>query len=377
MKKLLYIFIFLGLTSCDDGDIIVTSFEFEDVDLQLCQGAKPNEFVFFKINTSVNEAISYNFIDATYSATTVTENPIIIDLENLDNGLIYRKFNTAITSDYYCNNIPDSNITVTEELLSVSGIATINNQIISEDDNDGVESTLEAPNEIDPEADPDGDGVPNYLDDAMNDNSIRNTNQTADNPLGIEEGYNSDDDQIPDFRDQDDDNDNVLTSVELPNDDPNDDTFLDTDGDDIPNYKDPDDDGDGILTRDEDIDGNGNPRDDDSDNDGIANFLDNDDDDDGIPTKEEDTNNNGNPLDDDDDMDGVPNYLDSDLSDGIANANADNPSILDNTVITIFRTTLAISDLILNEVNDQFTNDDFSFGFRDQTISITTPKNED
>ncbi|WP_299219325.1 hypothetical protein [uncultured Aquimarina sp.] len=416
MKKLLYIFIFLGLTSCDDGDIIVTSFEFEDVDLQLCQGAKPNEFVFFKINTSVNEAISYNFIDPTYSATTITENPIIIDLENLDNGLIYRKFNTAITSDYYCNNIPDSNIIVTEELLSVSGEATINNVIINEDDNDGVESILEAPNEIDPQADPDGDGVPNYLDDAMNDSTIGNEDGE------IEAGYNTDKedddgtmdddgDDIPDFKDQDDDNDNVLTSVELANTDPNDDSFLDTDGDGIPNYKDNDDDGDGILTRDEDIDGNGNPRDDDTDGDGIANFLDddddgdtvstvdedvdgdenprnddtdgdgipnyldNDDDGDGILTIDEDTNGDGNPMNDDDDGNGIPNYLDSSITGNNPIINTENLPVLDNTVITTFRTTLTISDLILNEVNDQFTNDDFSFGFRDQTISITTPIN--
>ncbi|WP_298538545.1 hypothetical protein [uncultured Aquimarina sp.] len=411
MKKLLYIFIFLGLISCDDGDIIVTSFEFDDVDLQLCEGAKPDEFVFFKINTSVNESISYNFIDATYSATTITENPIIINLDNLDNGLIYRKFNTAITSDYYCNNIPDSNIIVTEELLSVNGEATITNLIVSEDDNDGVESTLESPNNIDPEADPDGDRVPNYLDDAMDDSAIGNTNQTMENPLGIEEGYDTDGDQIPDFKDQDDDNDNVLTSVELPNSDPNDDSFLDTDGDDIPNYIDPDDDGDNIPTIDEDINGNGNPRDDDTDDDGIAdfldddddgdnvstvdedvdgdenprnddtdgdgipNYLDNDDDGDGILTIDEDTNGDGNPMNDDDDGNGIPNYLDSSIMGNNPITNTENLPVLDNTVITTFRTTLTISDLILNEVNDQFTNDDFSFGFRDQTISITTPLN--
>ncbi|WP_299443558.1 hypothetical protein [uncultured Aquimarina sp.] len=376
MKKLLYIFIFLVVASCDDGDIIVTSFEFEDVDLQLCEGANTNEFVFFKINTSVNEAISYNFIDARYSSTTPTESDIIIDLEDSDNSLIYRQFNNSITADYYCSNIPDANITVTDELLSVSGQATIINQIVSEDDNDGLESTEESPNAIDPEADPDGDGVPNYLDDDMANPAIGNTDAVGDDP-GIEDGYNHDDDFIPSFKDQDDDNDNVLTSVELPNDDPNDDSFLDTDEDGTPNYIDPDDDGDNIATLDEDVDGNGSPRDDDSDNDGIPNYLDDDDDGDGILTKEEDTNNNNNPLDDDEDGDGIPNYLDTDEADDAANINMENPSILDNTVITVFRTTLTIDNLVLNEENDQFDSNQFSFGFRDETISITTEKNED
>ncbi len=375
MKKLLYILIFLGLASCDDGEIIVTSFEFEDADLQLCRGAKINEFVFFKINTSVNEAISYNFINEMYSDTIPTEEPIEIDLANPDNQLVYRKFNNVITADYYCNNIPDSDIIVTEELVSINGDAKIINVIVSEDDNDGVESTLEAPNGIDPEADRDDDGVPNYLDDAIDDSSIGNTDQTEEN-LGIEDGYDSDGDQIPDFRDQDDDNDNVLTSVELPNSDPNDDSFLDTDGDGISNYLDTDDDGDTISTLDEDIDGNGNPRDDDSDNDGIPNYLDNDDDGDGILTSEEDTNGNDNPLDDDDDMDGIPNYLDTNSMGDAANESVENPAILDNTVITTFRTTLTIDNLILDQENDQFIDDTFSFGFRDETISKTTRKDE-
>ncbi|MGY3793393.1 hypothetical protein [Aquimarina sp. 433] len=377
MKKILSTFIFLIILSCDDGDIIVTSFEFDDVDLQLCEGSITDEFVFFKINTSVNEAIAYRFISDTYSQTSETENDIIIDLNtDPDNNLIYRQFNSAITADYYCSNIPDSSIGVTDELIGIGGQAVITNVIVSEDDNDGVESTLESPNEIDPEADPDGDGVPNYLDDDMSDPTIGNEDATADS-LGIEAGYNSDEDQIPDFRDQDDDNDNILTSVELPNSDPNDSSFADTDGDGTPNYLDKDDDDDGINTIDEDVDGNGNPRDDDTDRDGEPNYLDMDDDNDGINTIDEDTDGDGDPLNDDDDGDGIPNYLDANnpMND-VSNANEVNPSILDNTVITIFRTTVTITNLILNEENDQFTDDNFSFGFRDETVSITTPKND-
>ncbi|WP_378175838.1 hypothetical protein [Aquimarina sp. SS2-1] len=371
MKKLLYTLVFLFILSCDDGDIIVTSFEFEDVDLQLCQGAGANEFVFFKINTSINEAISYDFVDTRYSDTIPTEEEIIIDLANQDNKLVYRKFNTSITADYYCSNIPDSNIIVTEELLGTGGEARITNEIVSEDDNDGVASDLESPNGIDPEADPDGDGVPNYLDDAMADAAIGNEDGL------IEDGYDQDNDQIADFKDQDDDNDNVLTSVEFRNIDPNDNSFLDTDGDDIPDYLDTDDDGDGIPTRNEDINGNGNPRDDDTDGDGTPNFLDDDDDDDETLTIDEDTNGNNNPMDDDDDGDGIPNYLDANNPDNDeTNVNMDNPSILDNTVITIFRTTLSIENLVLDQNNEQFTENRFSFGFRDVTIPKTTKKDE-
>ena len=63
-----------------------------------------------------------------------------------------------------------------------------------------------------------------------------------------------------------------------------------------------DDDGDGIRNAAEDVNGNGDPTDDDTDGDLRPNYLDSDDDNDGIPTKDEGTS--------DQDGDGVPDYLD-------------------------------------------------------------------
>ncbi len=70
----------------------------------------------------------------------------------------------------------------------------------------------------------------------------------------------------------------------------------------------------------EDLNGNGNPYDDDTDKEkedettGIhrPNFSDPDDDGDFLRTKDEDPNGNGDPTDDDSDGDGVPDYLDAD-----------------------------------------------------------------
>jgi len=360
VKNFLFIFLLLLYTSCDDGDIIITSFEFEDESFQLCRGAKEHEYVFFKINSETNEAISYNFVNATYNETpSVLFDPITINLEEEDNLLIYRQFNTTITADYYCNNIPNSTILVTEELISTQGTATITVNIIDEDDNDGVDPILESPNLIDPQADPDNDGIPNYLDDNIADNTIGD-----DNGL-IEEGFDSDGDLIPDFKDQDDDNDNILTSAELPNGIPNDDSFQDTDGDEIPNYLDADDDNDGILSRNEDINANGNPRDDDTDNDGIPNYLDSDDDGDGIPTSDE------GETDDDGDM--IPNYLDTNSDDDVI-PSTNTPPNAANNVSTTYRTELSIENLDFNETNGQFTNDRFSFGFKDTVKQISTKK---
>lgn len=110
--------------------------------------------------------------------------------------------------------------------------------------------------------------------------------------------------------------------------DPNND---DTDDDTIPNYLDDNDDGDLLPTLVEDDNSNGSPHDDDvdgdsipdylepnnvdTDSDGTFNHLDPDDDGDNINTSAEEFNNNGTPLDDDIDGDGIPNFLDDDDDD--------------------------------------------------------------
>ncbi|TNE84748.1 MAG: DUF2341 domain-containing protein [Deltaproteobacteria bacterium] len=108
----------------------------------------------------------------------------------------------------------------------------------------------------------------------------------------------SDSDGIIDPVDGDDDGDGVPTSLEdyclsgCPSDpfSPGNgvvDDFDDSDGDGTPDYLDIDDDNDGIFTKDEDRDGNLDPRDDDTDNDRIPDFIDVDDDGDGIRTEYE------------------------------------------------------------------------------------------
>ena len=229
----------LLLYSCDDGDIIITSFEFDDSDLQMCNGAEADEFVFFKINSSINESISFNFINPRYEQDSITgEDPIEIALSE-NSQLIYRQYSTAITADYFCTPIPDANVTIVDELVISEGTALIEVEVVEEDDQDGI-----------PAEEEDINGNGNLEDD------------------------DTDGDTIPNYKDQDDDGDNVLTSAELPNDIPGDDSYRDTDGDQIPDYLDSDDDNDGTPTKEEDADGNGSPRNDDVNDNKILDYLD-------------------------------------------------------------------------------------------------------
>ncbi len=300
-KPFVFIFFIAAFFSCDDGDIIITGFEFEDIDLQLCNGSLENESVFFKINASNNEAISYNFVSEKYNSITVLDSPITFDLSEGTSNLIYRQFNVSISNDYYCSSVPPSDIIITEELNAISGIAEINVLIASEDDEDNVpaeEEDINGNGDLEDD-DTDGDGIPNY-------------------------------------KDQDDDDDNVLTSVELENGIADNDDPRDTDGDGTPDYLDDDDDGDGVPTINEDIDGDGSPRNDNTDGDDLFNYLDPD-------TTERNDNVSPDP---------------------------------DNTeVLTTFRTTININNIIFDGNNENFENDDFSFGFRDVDNRRNLPKN--
>ncbi|WP_066217970.1 hypothetical protein [Formosa haliotis] len=218
LSLLLFLSLFTFL-SCDDGDIITVEFDFDDT-YEAC-GA----LVFYNIKTDPYESLSLKITSPALTLDDLLEvgddNTLTTTVSiSSTNPFNYRSYN-ADPSDFFCNDVPPSNITVTNDLESTSGVATITT-ILTEDDNDGIPADVE-------DANLDGDNDPS-------------TNPT-----------DTDGDGIPDYLDDDDDGDNVKTSSESPNyvDGVGFVDSLDTDGDGIPDYLDPDDDGDGVLTRDE------------------------------------------------------------------------------------------------------------------------------
>ncbi|MDA9879630.1 gliding motility-associated C-terminal domain-containing protein [Flavobacteriaceae bacterium] len=179
-----------------------------------------------------------------------------------------------------------------------------------DDDDDGIFSLFEGTDpdgDFDPAdaIDSDGDSTPDYLDSDDDGDGIDSFNERADQDLdgNPSDALDFDGDGTPDYLDTDDDNDGLLTINE---------GLKDTDGDGTPDYHDTDDDNDGVPTLFE-LDASGNPLD--TDGDGIIDAIDTDDDGDGLLTTDEDLNGNGDPRDDDTDNDGIPNYLESSLLD--------------------------------------------------------------
>jgi hypothetical protein len=192
------------LAGCDDGDIITTSFDFDNANLEFCGG--PGDYVFYKINTGAAESISLQL--STSDELFLTSDTLNVNIDGNNNRLNYRIFEAEITDNYFCDNIPPTGPAIINEYIGSSGNARIETIAVF-DDNDGVD----------------------FVD----------SNDPQDEGFG-----DLDQDGLPNYYDQDDDGDNVYTLTELGEDPEN---PLDTDGDGIPNYLDEDDDGDGVLTR--------------------------------------------------------------------------------------------------------------------------------
>ncbi|MDT0691855.1 hypothetical protein RM549_18835 [Salegentibacter sp. F188] len=232
MKKFfVLILVTCAMISCDSGDIIVTSFDLEDSQLQLC--GRETKVLYATNSEDVYESMSLLLSGSEISseANRLRTAPGSVELTlNNTNRLVYRIYNgplsTSSSSPYFCSEIPPSEPRVLEEYKS-SSRGTISIRTIFRDETN--------------DADADGDG-------------ISNLNEGFD----IENGQHldTDGDGIPDYLDIDDDNDNVPTRLETSaSGDPvvtlNERDYRDTDEDGIPNYLDPDDDGDGSPTRNE------------------------------------------------------------------------------------------------------------------------------
>ena len=228
MKKLFIIFAISSLCfACNDGDIIVTEFDFDELNLNNC--GDPGGYTFFNINNSF-AAESISLILTNTGVLFLDSGVEEYELNSSTNTVNYRKFNDDVSDDYLCSNIPPITPTVTLEFLGESGIAELTTTVSKLDD-DGRDEDITS------DLDTDGDGLLNYFD-------------------------------------EDDDGDNVITVIELGIDYLNGEAEnpKDTDGDGIYDYLDIDDDNDGVITRYEDANGDLDPTNDET-QEGIPDYL--------------------------------------------------------------------------------------------------------
>ena len=117
---LLFVLI-ISTISCDDGDIIVTNFDFENSSLETCE--TNNSRVFFKRNQSSSESLSLTLpkTDSLYYQTDTIQ----YTLNGNTARLVYRLHSEQVPNDYFCQSIPPSFPKTEQEYVSDTGIATV------------------------------------------------------------------------------------------------------------------------------------------------------------------------------------------------------------------------------------------------------------
>ncbi|MGY8933881.1 MAG: hypothetical protein ACKVIM_06885 [Flavobacteriales bacterium] len=207
MRKLFFISILLSLfSSCNDGDIIVTDFNFEASNLNNCGG--PGAYVFYNINNSLF-AESISLVLETSDILFLESGTVEYVLNGITYAVNYRKYDNDITDDYFCSNIPPTMPSVTIEFLGASGIAVLTT-IVTKNDEDGIEEDSTS------NLDTDNDGLLNYFDNDDDGDNVPTLNELGSEFLtgNNEFPLDTDNDGIYDYLDIDDDGDTILTRYE-------------------------------------------------------------------------------------------------------------------------------------------------------------------
>ena len=128
--------IFTFLQSCNDGDIIVTNFDFDDVDLKTC--GEVGDYVFYKENTQSFESLSLKLgvQDSIYNEPVINT----YQLSASTNFVNYRRYDGRLGNNYFCRSIPPTSPIVLEDYMAVSGSAVVT-VTFEEDEEDPSEIT--------------------------------------------------------------------------------------------------------------------------------------------------------------------------------------------------------------------------------------------
>ncbi len=114
-------FVTIFLQSCDDGDIIVTTFNFDDAALKNCGSV--GDYVFYKLNPEVKESLSLKLsvTDSLYKTPGTKQ----YALNGTSFFMNYRNYDGPLGADYFCSSIPPTSPKVTVDYLAQSGIAYV------------------------------------------------------------------------------------------------------------------------------------------------------------------------------------------------------------------------------------------------------------
>ncbi|BCY28865.1 hypothetical protein [Flavobacterium okayamense] len=134
MKKVFGLIIALLLsTSCDDGEITLQSFDFDNQIIQKCS----DKTILFK--TKNEELLLISLPQATYDSafdnTETGDTPREVTI-NTSNKVIYRKYSGTVSSTTICSDLPPATPTVSKEWIATGGTMIVETNYLY--DTDGV-----------------------------------------------------------------------------------------------------------------------------------------------------------------------------------------------------------------------------------------------
>lgn len=133
MKKIfLLVLLTIAFSSCDDGELKLESFNFEDVNIQKCSDI--NSYLIFK--TKNEELLLVSLPKTTYEQAFFPEatppgSPRTYTIEN-DRKVVYRKYSGTVSNGTICDVIPPSSPVVSKEWIATGGtISVITTEILN------------------------------------------------------------------------------------------------------------------------------------------------------------------------------------------------------------------------------------------------------
>ncbi|WP_313807291.1 hypothetical protein [Flavobacterium sp.] len=116
MKKIFGLLLGLCLlTACDDGDLVLESFNFSSVAIQKCTDKT------FLFKTNSDELLLVDIPESSFlNEVTPDGEPRIVNISGT-NKVLYRKYSNAVGSTTVCNDIPPATPTVINEWNASNG----------------------------------------------------------------------------------------------------------------------------------------------------------------------------------------------------------------------------------------------------------------
>lgn len=138
MKKILILLaVIISLSSCDDGDIVLESFDFDEESIQDCEGVDDHFLYKIKDNEILILALPIDTFDAAFVNEATDDTPRVVSI-NSSNQIIYRLYSEDVTAASICSDLPPATPTVTNEWEANGGTIQIESTAIPDEDDPSI-----------------------------------------------------------------------------------------------------------------------------------------------------------------------------------------------------------------------------------------------